>query len=85
MEIDNKVKGERLQYDISRKAAKISALLTGNIDEQHEYEYLTDEERYHLIKEEQQNKLNLHILHAVKHLKKKQKQFEIKEQNNLKL
>ena len=33
MEIDNKVKGERLQYDISWKAAKISALLTGNIDE----------------------------------------------------
>ena len=33
MEIDNKVKDERLQYDISRKVAKISALLTGNIDE----------------------------------------------------
>ena len=32
---------EKLQYNINREAAKISALSSGNIDK---YEYLTDEE-----------------------------------------
>ena len=32
----------KLQYDINREVAKISALLSGKIDK---YEYLTDEER----------------------------------------
>ena len=38
MTIDNKIKGEKLQYDINREAAKVSALLSGEIDK---YEYLT--------------------------------------------
>ena len=41
MTIDDKVKGEKLQYDINREAAKISALSSGKIDK---YEYLTSEE-----------------------------------------
>ena len=36
---DGKVKDEKLQYDISREAAKISALISGKIDK---YEYRTD-------------------------------------------
>ena len=41
MTIDDKIKDERLQYDINREAAKISALLSGKTDK---YEYLTGEE-----------------------------------------
>ena len=32
MTIDDKIRDERLQYDINREAAKISALSSGNID-----------------------------------------------------
>ena len=31
MTIDDKIKDEKLQYNINREAAKISALLTGKI------------------------------------------------------
>ena len=41
MTIDDKIKDEKLQYDINREAAKISRLLSGKIDK---YEYLTGEE-----------------------------------------
>ena len=41
MAIDDKIKDEKLQYDISREVAKISSLSPGKIDK---YEYLTDEE-----------------------------------------
>ena len=41
MTIDDKIRNEKLQYDINREAAKISALLSGKIDK---YEYLTGEE-----------------------------------------
>ena len=38
MTIDDKIEDEKLQSDINRDLAKISALLSGEIDE---YEYLT--------------------------------------------
>ena len=38
MTIDDQIKDEKLQYDIHREAAKISALSSGKIDK---YEYLT--------------------------------------------
>ena len=38
MTIHDKVRDEKLQYDINREVAKISALSSGKIDE---YEYLT--------------------------------------------
>ena len=38
---DNKVRDEKLKYDINRKAWKISALSSGKIDQ---YEYLTCED-----------------------------------------
>ena len=41
MKLDDQIKDERLQYDINREAAKISALSSGKIDK---YEYLTGEE-----------------------------------------
>ena len=41
MSIDDQIKEEKLQYDINREGANISALSSGKLDE---YEYLTDEE-----------------------------------------
>ena len=41
MTIEDQVKDEKLQYDINRETAKISALSSGKIDK---YEYLTGEE-----------------------------------------
>ena len=41
MTIEDQVKDKKLQYDINREAAKISALSSGKIDK---YEYLTGEE-----------------------------------------
>ena len=41
MTINDQVKNEKLQYDINRKAAEMSALSSGKIDK---YEYLTGEE-----------------------------------------
>ena len=40
MTINDQIREEKLQYDINRKAAKISALISGKI---HKYEYLTGE------------------------------------------
>ena len=41
MTIEDQIKGEKLQYDINREVAKISALLSGKIDK---YKHLTGEE-----------------------------------------
>ena len=41
MTIEDQIKDEKLQYDINREAAKISALSSGKLDK---YEYLTGEE-----------------------------------------
>ena len=41
MTIDDKIRDEKLQFDINREAAETSALSSGKIDE---YEYLTGEE-----------------------------------------
>ena len=41
MTIDNKIKDEKLQYNINREAAKIPTLSSGKIDK---YEFLTSEE-----------------------------------------
>ena len=40
MTIEDQIKYEKLQYNINREAAKISALSSGKIDK---YEYLTGE------------------------------------------
>ena len=41
MIIDDKIRDEKLQFDINREAAKISALSSGKIDK---HEYLANEE-----------------------------------------
>ena len=41
MTIEDQIKDEKLQYDINREVAKISALSSGKLDK---YEYLTGEE-----------------------------------------
>ena len=41
MTINDQIKDEKLQYDINREAAKISALSSGKI---HKYEYLKGED-----------------------------------------
>ena len=41
MTISDQIKDEKLQYDMNREAAKISALSSGKI---HKYEYLTGED-----------------------------------------
>ena len=41
MTIEDQIRDEKLQYDINREAAKISALSSGKIDK---YEYRTDKE-----------------------------------------
>ena len=41
MPIEDQIRDEKLQYDINREAAKISALSSGKLDA---YEYLTGEE-----------------------------------------
>ena len=41
MTTDNKISDEKLQHDINREAAKVSAISSGKIDK---YEYLTVEE-----------------------------------------
>ena len=46
MTIDDQIRDEKLQYDINREAAKISAISSGKIDK---YEYSTGG-YYHLIK-----------------------------------
>ena len=46
MTIKDQIRDEKLQYDIDRKAAKISALSSGKI---HKYEYLTGEVICHPI------------------------------------
>ena len=62
MIINDQIRDEKLQYDINREAAKISALSSGKINK---YEYLAGEE----ILPSNKIKLNLLILLLVKLLK----------------
>ena len=41
MTIDDKISNEKLQYDVNKQAAKVSALSSGKTDK---YEYLTGKE-----------------------------------------
>ena len=72
MTIEDKIKDEKLQYDINREVAKISALSSGKIDK---YEYLTGEE---LLPSNQQQ-----IIEQAKftYTKNKQKLLKIREKS----
>ena len=59
MTINDKIRDEKLQYDINREAAKISALSSGKI---HKYEYLTGED---ILPSNQQQVITYSILGKV--------------------
>ena len=79
MTLEDQIRDEKLQYDIKREAAKISALSSGKIGK---YEYRTGEDI--LPSNEQQiiEQVKLIIFLWVKLLKNKQKQSKIKEKKN---
>ena len=66
MTTDDKIRYQKLQYDINREATKISALSSGKTDK---YEDVTGEE----ILPSHRGKLRLHILLYKKVWKNKQK------------
>ena len=73
MRIDDKIKDEKLQYDINRETAKyqryhLEKLINMNILQVKKY--------CHLIKTEQQNKLSLNILLQEIFLKNEKKTIE---------
>ena len=72
MTIEDQIRDEKLQYDINREAAKISALSSGK--------FLLVKRYCLLIKNKSLNKLNLLIRLWKKLLKNKQKQLKIKEE-----
>ena len=82
MTIEEQIRDKKLQYDINRETAKISALSSGKIDK---YEHLTGEEILPSNQQQKLSKLNLLILLWEKLLKNKQKQLKIKEKNKLML
>ena len=69
MKTDDRVRVEKLQYDINKEAAKITALSSGKIDI---YEYVTGEEIA------PSNQLHSHLIFWEKFWKNKQKQLRIK-------
>ena len=70
MTTDDKIGDEKLQYNINREVAKISALSSGKTDK---YEYLKSED---LLPFNQRQ-----IIEQEKLLKNKQKRLKIKEKN----
>ena len=80
MAIDYQIKDEKVQYNINREAAKLSALSSGKIEK---YKYLTCKEIVPSNQKQiiEQAKFNLKQANLFweKILKKKQKQLKIKE------
>ena len=72
MTINDQIRDEKLQYDINREAAKISALSSGKI---HKYEYLTGEDIVPSNQQEMRKDFE----------KQKEKQLKIKDKNRLRL
>ena len=78
MTIEDKIKDEKIQYDINREAAKISALSSGNIDK---YEYLTGEEILPTNQQQIIEQAKFTYSPLGKLLKNKQKLLKNKEKN----
>ena len=78
MAIEDQIKNKKLQYEINREAAKISALSSGKIDK---YEYLTGEEILPTNQQQIIKKAKLTYSPLKKLLKNKQKLLKIKEKN----
>ena len=77
MIIDDKIRDQKLQYDINREVVKISASSSGKINK---YEYLTSEE-ITPSNQRQIIELSLHIFLQEKLLKNKPKQLKIKKKS----
>ena len=82
MTIDDQIRDDKLQYDISIEAAKISTLSSGKIGM---YKYLTGEEILPSNQKQiiEQAKFTYSLWKKL--LKNKQKQLKIKEKNKLRL
>ena len=82
MTIDEKIRDQKLQYDINREAAKISALSSGKIDKQ---EYLTGEEI--ILSEQSREKEQAKFTYSPlgKSFQKQIKQLKNTQKNKLKL
>ena len=78
MTIEDQIRDQNLQYDINRKAAKISAVSSDKFEK---YEYLTGEEILPSNQQQIIEQAELFILLWEKLLKFKQKQLKIKEKN----
>ena len=78
MTIEDQIRDEKLQYDINREAAKISALSSGKIDT---YQYLSGKEMLPSNQQQmiQQAKFTYSLLEKAS--KNKQKQLNIKGKN----
>ena len=82
MTIDDKIRDEKLQYNINREAAKISALSSDKI---HKYEFLTNEDILPSNKQQIIEQAKFTYSPLGKALKNKQKQMKIKEKNRSRL
>ena len=80
MAIEDKIRDEKLQYDINRQAAKVSALSSGKVDK---YEYCADEEILPSDQKRVKEQAKFTYYPPVKHLKNKQKQLRFKEKKAL--
>ena len=68
MTVDDRIGDEKLQYDINREAAKVSALCSGKIDR---YEYPTGEEILSSDQSRIIEQVKFTFLLSVKHLRDK--------------
>ena len=78
MTIEDQIKDEKLQYEINREAAKISALSSGKIDK---YEYLTGEEILPSNQRQVIEQAKFTYSPLGKAFQNRQKQLKIKEKN----
>ena len=82
MTIDDQIREEKLQYDINREAAKISALSSRKIGK---YEYITAEEIVPSNQKQIVEQANFTYSSLEKAFEKQRKQLNIKEKNKLML
>ena len=82
MTIGGQIRDEKLQYNINRETAKISALSSGKIDK---YEYLTGEEILPSNQQQIIDQARFTYSPLGKVLKNRQKQLKIKKKGKLML
>ena len=82
MTIEGQIRDEKLQYNINRETAKISALSSGKIDK---YEYLTGEEILPSNQQQIIDQAKFTYSPLGKVLKNRQKQLKIKKKGKLML